>query len=93
VRGAERAATRDLLRRWRIGAALAASLLAAVAVWNVQRAQKAPPASAAVAHTQTSPGSDRIFADLNDGASRKGDEIFRGEFRSDEIFTWKEQGG
>ena len=79
-------------RRWRIGAALAASLLAAVAVWNVQRAQKVSPASAPVAQTPVAP--DRIFASLDDrSGSPRGDEIFRAEFSVDEIFRWKGNDG
>ena len=79
-------------RRWRVGAALAASLLAAVAVWNVQRVQKASPASAPLAQTPVAP--DRIFASMNDRSTAvRGDEIFRAEFPVDKIFSWNEHGG
>ena len=79
-------------RRWRVGAALAASLLAAVAVWNVQRVQKTSPASAPLAQTPVAP--DRIFASMNDRpTSVRGDEIFRAEFPVDRIFSWNDHDG
>ena len=78
-------------RRWRIGVAVAASLLAAVAVWNGQREERAPSV-APIAHTATPP--DRIFANLDDRTSlRRGDEIFRAEFHADKIFSWNEHDG
>jgi len=73
-------------RNWRIASALAASLIAAVAVWNGTR----------VNHPHTSPiataASDRIFSSLNDDSvatkSTSGnDQIFHGDFRPDEIFN------
>jgi hypothetical protein len=89
--GAQRLTHRGV-RRWRIGAALAASLIAAVAVWNVQHVQKATSMGAPVA--QAPVASDRIFADLNDGAAARGrDEIFRGDFRADEVSTRKGHDG
>jgi hypothetical protein len=70
-------------RRWVAAAALAASLIAAVAFWGVYRA---PPAPLAAAHALP----DRIFAGFDERAVASkpgGDEIFRAEFRSDEIFN------
>ncbi len=79
-------------RSWRIASALAASLIAAVAVWNGTR----------VSHPNSSPtataASDRIFSSLNDESvaaksstsryeNSGPDQIFRDDFRPDEIFN------
>jgi len=89
-------------RRRRGVAALAASLIAAVAVWSAHRsvtigdmpvAQNNP----AVATPRSAPAADRIFAafDEHTMASRAApasDEIFRGRFVPDEIFNSKHDG-
>jgi hypothetical protein len=87
-------------RRRRGVAALAASLIAAVAVWSAHRSasigdmpvaqnNSAAPHSAAV---------DRIFAAFDEHAMASrgapaGDEIFRGQFLQDEIFKSKAHDG
>jgi hypothetical protein len=89
-------------RRWRGVAALAASLIAAVAVWSTYRTGiigDMPTAQNARAVPSTStPATDRIFAAFDDHAMASraapaGDEIFRDEFRPDEIFNSKEHDG
>jgi hypothetical protein len=84
-------------RRWRGAAALAASLIAAIAVWSAYR----PVAIRDMPTAQNVPAAavnDRIFAGLDDNsvASRDapvGDEIFRSEFLPDEIFNSKVHDG
>ena len=78
-------------RGWlRVAAGVAAGLIVAVAVFSVQRTQS--PAAPNVAAT-TIAKTDRIFAALNDrGSARaRGDRIFSGDFKTDEIF--KASGG
>lgn len=80
---------RHALRRWSVPAALAASLIVAFGIWHAHRITPAAPPAAAAAGT---PVPDRIFAGLNDrpvvgSATARGDEIFRGGFRPDEIFN------
>ena len=73
-------------RSWRIASALAASLIAAMAVWNgtrVNQPHSSPTATVA---------SDRIFSSVNEESvatksSSGPDQIFRGDFRPDEIFN------
>ncbi|HEX3897010.1 MAG TPA: hypothetical protein VHW73_12440 [Rudaea sp.] len=74
-------------RNWRIASALAASLIAAVAVWNGTRFTHPHP-STAVAVT----ANDRIFSSLNEDSvatksSMGNDQIFHGDFVPDEIFN------
>jgi hypothetical protein len=90
-------------RRRRGVAALAASLIAAVAVWSAHRsvtlgdmpvAQTKP----AVTAPQSVPAADRIFAALDEHAMASraapvSDEIFRGQFMPDEIFNSKMHDG
>ncbi len=87
-------------RRRRGFAALAASLIAAVAMWSAHRSAsigEIPVAqnNPAAAH---SPAVDRIFAAFDDHAMASraapaGDEIFRGQFVPDEIFKSKAHDG
>jgi hypothetical protein len=74
-------------RRWRGVAALAAALLAAVVVWSPHLRDASSPATP-VANAKPA---DRIFADDTSMATsaRTGarDQIFRDEFRGDEIFN------
>jgi hypothetical protein len=82
-------------RRWRSVAAFAATLVAAVVVWNTQRSNM-PTVVAPMASTASA--SDRIFAAYSESivtTEHRGssDEIFRGEFRTDEIFNSNTHGG
>ena len=75
-------------RTWlRVATGLAAGLVVAIAVWSVQRTHTAAPVHVAAA----APKSDRIFAALDEGKStaQRPDSIFRGDFKSDEIFKAK----
>jgi hypothetical protein len=80
-------------RRWRGVAALAASFVAVVAVWTTQHNNmSAQRGSVAIANSSE----DRIFTALDQPAVASqvaGDQIFRGEFRSDEIFNSQSHGG
>ena len=79
-------------RGWlRAAASVAAGLVVAIAVWSVQRTH-VPAAVNAVTTTQKS---DRIFASVDDrsSAQARGDRIFRGDFKPDEIFKGKFSGG
>jgi len=73
--------------RWRnvrrVGAGLAAAMIAAVAIWSQQH-KGTDPASVAKA----TPVQDRIFAAFDDRAVAKNqpDQIFNGSFKSDVIF-------
>ena len=74
-------------RSWRIASALAASLIAAVAVWTGVRTDHPHPST-----TVTTVASDRIFSSINEESvatkSSKGqDQIFHGDFVPDEIFN------
>ncbi len=75
--------------RRRSVAALAAAVVAAVVVWGGYHGNPPTP----VTPLARVPAPDRIFAGFSEGtvatAERRGasDEIFRGEFRSDEIFN------
>lgn len=75
-------------RRWRVASAIAASLLAVVAIWNVQRVNHGDPT---VAKAPARNGSDRIFSGFEDRAmannGRASDEIFNSSQRGDEIFS------
>ena len=76
----------------RVAAGVAAGLVVAIAVWSVQRTH-VPTASTAVATTEKSA---RIFVALDDRSSAGGsgaDEIFRANFKSDENFHAKFNGG
>ena len=84
-------------RRWRVAAALAASLIGAVALWTLHHAQVQTPMSAAVLAHSAAP-SDRIFAGFNEkniaaSNDKRGDEIFRARFMPDEIFNSKGNDG
>jgi hypothetical protein len=73
-------------RHWRIASALAASLIAAVALWN------AGTFSRSHVPMPTSVANDRIFSGLNDSSvatqnAPGRDEIFKADFRADEIFN------
>lgn len=76
-------------RRWRAVAALAAAMVAAVVVWGGYHSNLPTPATLVA----NAPAPDRIFAGFSEGTvantERRGarDEIFSGEFRSDEIFN------
>jgi hypothetical protein len=78
-------------RRWRGVATLAAAVVAAVVVWGGHHGNL--PIRAGVTPVASAPAPDRIFAALSEGtvatAEHRGssDEIFHGEFRSDEIFS------
>jgi hypothetical protein len=82
-------------RRWRVVAAFAATLVAAVVVWGTHRGNlPTAPQNAPQANAQGAP--DRIFSGFNERAvatKNAGDEIFRGEFRSDEIFNSRTHDG
>ena len=85
-------------RRWRGVAALAASLVVAFAIYNTQRTENAnEEMQTARVPAATAPTNDRIFAAFDEhalAASRnRGDEIFRGEFVTDEIFNSKTHDG
>lgn len=87
-------------RRWRGIAALAASLIAAVALWNTQRmvVTHAVPAAQISSAAIAALASDRIFAGFNEGAFAARtiparDEIFRAQFLPDEIFNSKTHDG
>jgi hypothetical protein len=74
-------------RSWRIASALAASLIAAVAVWTTTRINHSHPST-----TAATVESDRIFSGLNEESvatksSMNHDQIFRGDFVPDEIFN------
>ncbi len=78
-------------RHWRgAAAALAASLIVATGIWGMHRSVQAPQVAKRVLP-------DRIFTGFDEHAiaSRPptGDVIFRGEFRSDEIFNSKTHDG
>jgi hypothetical protein len=79
-------------RGWlRVGGALAAGLLVAVAVWSWQHDRAAAPANVAALKA---PAQDRIFAALGrEDEQAKGDVIFRAEFARDRIFRAKFNGG
>ena len=79
-------------RRWlRASASLAAALAVAVAVWSLQHRGTPLPAPPTAA---TQPGSDRIFAAGEKSTQgRATDEIFRGEFKRDQIFKSEFTGG
>jgi hypothetical protein len=87
-------------RRWRGVAALAASLIAALAVWSSHRTGTIgdmPTAQNVRAPSASTPATDRIFAAFDDQAMASrakpaGDEIFRGQFVPDEIFKSKHDG-
>jgi len=85
-------------RRRRGIAALAASLIAAVAVWSTHRTVgDMPNAQNNSASVAGKPATDRIFAALEDRAMASraapaSDEIFRGQFVPDEIFNSKHDG-
>ncbi len=73
-------------RTWRIASALAASLIAAVAVWSGSNLNR----SHSSARTQAAATGDRIFSSFNEGAvatRSSSDKIFRGDFHTDEIFS------
>jgi hypothetical protein len=87
-------------RRRRGIAALAASLIAAVAVWSAHRSVTIGDIPVAQNNPATTHASavDRIFATLDDHAMASraapvGDEIFRGQFVPDEIFKSKTHDG
>jgi hypothetical protein len=88
-------------RRWRGVAALAASLIAAVAVWSTHRTAMIgimPSAQNSTVPSTGKPASDRIFAAFDEHAMASraksaGDEIFRGQFMPDEIFNSKTHDG
>ena len=88
-------------RRWRGVAALAASLIAAVAVWSTHRTGSlgnTPTAQNSTVPSATMPAADRIFAAFDERATASratpaGDEIFRDKFLSDEIFNSKMHDG
>lgn len=84
-------------RRWRGVAALAASLVVAIALWNTHRTAAMNDVLTAQIPAMITPANDRIFAALDAHAvaahSNRGDEIFRGEFVTDEIFKSKTHGG
>ena len=80
-------------RSWRIASALAASLIAAVAVWTGVRTNHPSPST-----TVAAVASDRIFSSINEDsvatkssmrrdATSSHDQIFRGDFVPDEIFN------
>jgi hypothetical protein len=72
-------------RRWvRVAASLAACVLAAVAVWSLQKRGAPDPYVPVAATAAVRP--DRIFAAYDAPVANKGDVIFRAEFRSDKIF-------
>jgi len=91
-------------RRWRGVAALAASLIAALAVWSTHRtftigdlptAQNSP---AIIKPPIGTSAGDRIFAAFDDHAMASRatpatDKIFRGQFMPDEIFNSKMHDG
>jgi hypothetical protein len=76
-------------RRWRAVAAMAAAVIAAVVVWGGHHGTLPTP----VTPMASAPTLDRIFAGFDEnavattGRADARDEIFRGEFRSDEIFN------
>ncbi|MGH8091582.1 MAG: hypothetical protein ACREO6_09040 [Rudaea sp.] len=77
-------------RRWRavVASAMAASLIVAVALIATHRSHAPAPASADAAHALP----DRIFAGFDErnvatSKSAHGDQIFRGNFVPDEIFS------
>ena len=82
-------------RRWRVAAVFAAALVAAVVVWGAHRGNlPTAPQNAPLANAQGT--LDHIFSGFNErpvAAKSAGDEIFRGEFRSDEIFNSKSHDG
>lgn len=81
-------------RRRRGMAAIAASLLAVVAVWTTQH-DNAPVHQMQATAAAGAKGADRIFTAFDDHAMasrNQHDEIFRGEFRSDEIFRQSHDG-
>jgi hypothetical protein len=74
-------------RNWRIASALAASLIAAVAVWTGVRTNHPHPST-----TVAVVASDRIFSSINEESvatktSKSQDQIFHGDFVPDEIFN------
>jgi hypothetical protein len=74
-------------RNWRIASALAASFIAAVAVWTSTRFNHPQPSTQVA-----TAASDRIFSSINEESvatksSTGHDQIFRGDFRPDEIFN------
>jgi hypothetical protein len=88
-------------RRWRGVAALAASLIAAIAVWSTHRigtVSDMPTTQSVRGPSTSAPATDRIFAAFDDHATASratpaGDEIFRDKFLPDEIFNSKMHDG
>ena len=79
--------------RWRIAvASMAASLIAIAGLWSAHRQQQYAAGAHPAVAVQTQTASDRIFAGFNEKAvaaktEKRGDEIFRGRFLPDEIFS------
>lgn len=74
-------------RRWRGVAAIAASLVAVIGVWTLQKHATTAPAMPVTA--VVAPVKDRIFAAFDDRAvvaNAQADVIFRDQFSSDRIF-------
>jgi hypothetical protein len=82
-------------RHWRIASALAASFVAAIAIWSSHRITSDAHQSHLTASVQSS---DRIFTAFDDRAmannvKRGDDHIFRNDFRPDEIFNARHNDG
>jgi hypothetical protein len=75
-------------RALRFVSAMAACMIAAVAVWNYQRAHVAMPVAPVATLAGKAAQPDRIFAAMGGDVNRaqKTDQIFRGGFMPDRIF-------
>ncbi|MEP6482806.1 MAG: hypothetical protein ABJB01_00045 [Rudaea sp.] len=83
-------------RRWRIASAVAATFVAAIAIWSSHRVSTPAPSTTATAATARAP--DHIFAAFDDRAmannnSRADDRIFHADFVPDEIFNSRHNDG
>ena len=83
-------------RNWlRTVASVAAGLVVAVAVWSLQRTHNMPVPQGAKA--TVAPASDRIFVALDESRaarqSSEPDQIFRTDFKGDQIFKAQFTGG
>jgi len=83
-------------RNWvRTVASVAAGLVVAVAVWSLQKTHDMPSNQGTTA--AVAPASDRIFVALDESRtarqSAKPDQIFRTDFKSDQIFKAQFTGG
>jgi hypothetical protein len=83
-------------RRWRIASALAASFIAAIAIWSSRHVIAPLPSSVPATAAVHAP--DRIFSGLNErvmanNSQHADDRIFHADFVPDEIFSARHNDG